>query len=356
MHFLTKLEALQFVRERFNLFASAERTNPFAGGEWTLHFLEEIADDSWAFVIPEYLEGGDSLILLYSNERTPHYRSAVTNYYASLYSPLISSIDFPLERGLALANLVEQLTELRPRSAVLNFSPLDKDSPDTTNLKQSLSSLGWYTKQYDCFGNWYLPCANLSFDDYMKSRDSRLYNTWIRKRKKFEHSTSNDARLEIVVDLEKVPKAMDAYESVYARSWKKPEPYRNFVRNWAYICAQNGWLRLGIAWLGDIPIAAQFSFTMHDRTYIFKLAYDEKHSKLSAGTVLSAHMFKYALEKDRVLEIDYLTGDDAYKQLWMTERRQRVGIIACNPWTPRGLMIGAREFAGDVWKRWRTRL
>ena len=72
---------------------------------------------------------------------------------------------------------------------------------------------------------------------------------------------------------------------------------------------------------------------------------------LSAGTVLSAHLFKHALDEDRVVEIDYLTGDDAYKQSWMTERRQRVGIIACNPRTPRGLMIGARELAGALKQR-----
>ena len=40
---------------------------------------------------------------------------------------------------------------------------------------------------------------------------------------------------------------MDAYEHVYAKSWKKPEPYPDFVRQWAHICARNNWLRLGVA-------------------------------------------------------------------------------------------------------------
>ena len=130
-------------------------------------------------------------------KRQPYRRSGVTNYYASLYSPLISSLDSPLDRRLALEGLVDQLVELRPRCAVMNFSPLDKDSSDTTNLRQSLSARGWYTKQYDCFGNWYLPCANLRFDDYMESRDSKLYNTWTRKRKRFDHKAPDGARLEI---------------------------------------------------------------------------------------------------------------------------------------------------------------
>ncbi len=293
-------------------------------------------------------------MLLYSDEKSPYRRSAVANYYTSLYSPLISSLESMEERTAVIEKLVQQLIQLRPRCSCVDLSPLDGDASETASLRQSMSALGWYAKEYKCFGNWYLPCANMSFNDYMRGRSSALLNTWTRKRKKFEQNS--DARLEIVSDPSKVASAMDAYEAIYVKSWKKPEPYVDFVRNWAVVCAKNGWLRLGLAWLGDTPIAAQFWFTMHGRAYIFKLAYDEQHAKLSAGTVLSAYMFKHALDEDRVFEIDYLTGDDAYKQSWMTSRRQRVGILACNPWSPRGLLIGAKELAGDITKPWRLSL
>jgi CelD/BcsL family acetyltransferase involved in cellulose biosynthesis len=129
------------------------------------------------------------------------------------------------------------------------------------------------------------------------------------------------------------------------------EPFPQFVRGWARTCAENGWLRLGVAWLGDAPIAAQFWFTLHRRAYIFKLAYDEAHTKLSAGTVLSAHLFRHALEVDRVVEMDYLTGDDGYKKSWMTHRRERIGLLACNLRTPRGLAAAAAEYTGTLRQR-----
>jgi CelD/BcsL family acetyltransferase involved in cellulose biosynthesis len=147
---------------------------------------------------------------------------------------------------------------------------------------------------------------------------------------------------------------MDAYDRVYAKSWKKPEPYPEFVRRWARICADNGWLRLGVAWVDDVPIAAQFWFTMDRRAYIFKLAYDEDYSKWSAGTVLTAHMVRHSLEQDAVVEIDYLTGDDPYKKTWMTHRRERVGLIACNRRTARGMFTATVEYAGALRKRWRA--
>lgn len=355
MRFLDKAGMIQFVRERSQLFDQDAQVNPFSNSEWMRHFIEQIAEADWTFVIPEHRASGDSMMLLYDTPGSPGHTSAVTNYYASLYSVVLSSITDSLDRCESLKSLVGQLAELGTRTSVLDFSPLDAQSSDTKNLRRHLSECGWYVRQYSCFGNWYLPCAGLHFDEFMKARDSKLLNTWKRKRKKFDAGIDG-ARLEIVTEPDKTQDAMDAFDRVYAKSWKKPEPYPDFVRKWAMICAEQGWLRLGLAWAGDVPIAAQLWFTMNGRAYIFKLAYDEDYSKWSAGTVLSAHLFRHALDRDRVLEIDYLTGDDEYKKSWMTERRERIGFIACNPLTVHGLRHAAREFLGHASHRMRRRV
>jgi hypothetical protein len=191
----------------------------------------------------------------------------------------------------------------------------------------------------------------MSFDTYMQARPRQIQNTYSRKSKKFVSDPS--AKLEIVTAPEDVERAMQAYQSVYMKSWKQPEPYPAFVPGWADTCARHGWLRLGIAWVNGVPIAAQFWFTMNRRAYIFKLAYDEDYSKLSAGTILTAHMMKHALDVDKVTEIDYLSGDDDYKRNWMTHRRERHGLLACNLLTLVGLAVGAREMAASVWHRLR---
>jgi CelD/BcsL family acetyltransferase involved in cellulose biosynthesis len=85
------------------------------------------------------------------------------------------------------------------------------------------------------------------------------------------------------------------------------------------------------------------------------LAYDENQSAWSAGTVLSAHLFQHALDVDRVVEIDYLTGDDAYKSSWMTHRRDRIGLMACNLRSLRGVISTAAEVAGQMKGRFRSR-
>lgn len=353
MHFLRKAEALAFVRQRRALFDTDPTGNPYASSAWTLHFIAQIAEDDWTFAIAEEAEndgsGTGSLMLLYSEPGQSDHWQAVSNYYASLYAPLISNAP---DRAGAMTRLVNQVVAQRPRCAVVNMQPMDDASADTLALQAAFAQNGWYVRTYSCFGNWYLPCEGLSFDAFMQSRDSKMRNTWSRKAKKFKEGVANGGRLQIVTDPADVPAAMDAYDRIYAKSWKKLEPYPAFVRQWGKICAAQGWLRLGIAWVDDVPIAAQFWFTINRRAHIFKLAYDEDFSKWSAGTVLSAHMFQHSLDVDHVVEIDYLTGDDAYKKGWMTHRRERIGVIACNPRTPRGLVAAAKEFAGTMRQRW----
>jgi hypothetical protein len=48
--------------------------------------------------------------------------------------------------------------------------------------------------------------------------------------------------------------------------------------------------------------------------------------------------------------VDYLTGDDNYKRDWMSQRRERWGILALNPRTPLGALAIARHVGGRTAK------
>lgn len=349
MQLMTKAAALRYVVEHAAVLdAAGNPRNPFFSSVWTRHFLAEVADDSWTVLAPQADGDGRSLMLIYRDAGSLTRCMALANYYASLYSPMASTAG---DRPRAMAALVRQLSEQRPRIGTVNFAPLEAASPDTAALATALSDQGWYVRRYFCFGNWTLPCDGLSFDDYMAARDSQLRNTHARKSKKLLAAGT----LQIATRPNEVDAAMDAYDAVYAKSWKQPEPYPDFVRGWARRCAEQGWLRLGVARVAEVPIAAQFWFTIDRRAYIFKLAYDDEQSKWSAGTVLSAHMFRHALDIDGVVEIDYLTGDDAYKKSWMTHRRERIGLMACNLRTLGGLAAAATEVAGQARERLRAR-
>jgi CelD/BcsL family acetyltransferase involved in cellulose biosynthesis len=54
---------------------------------------------------------------------------------------------------------------------------------------------------------------------------------------------------------------------------------------------------------------------------------------------------QHVIDVDRVREIDYLIGDEPYKQDWMSHRRERWGIVAYNPRTLKGMAGAANEIS-----------
>jgi hypothetical protein len=331
MHLLSKAEAIRFVEERDWLFDASP--NPFSKSAWLLHFIEHVVEPQWRIIAPESFVGGVSTMLLCDDGRGVR---ALGNYYASLYSPLVTT-----GHHGAVRHLAAQLH----RYPTINLQPLDAEEPSTAALEHALRDTGWYVRRYFAHGNWHMPCTGLSYADYLAGRESQVRNTIARKGKKFP------GELRIVTSPADVDAAMDAYDAVYAKSWKVPEPYPGFVRGWARICAEKGWLRLGVATIDGAPIAAQFWFVIDGRASIFKLAYDEQHAQWSAGTLLTAQLMRHVLDVDRVSEVDYLTGDDPYKATWMTHRRERIGLMACNKRTVAGLARAAFEFTGALRQR-----
>ena len=92
------------------------------------------------------------------------------------------------------------------------------------------------------------------------------------------------------------------------------------------------------------PVAAQVWIVSNGVASIYKLAYDQRYSNLSIGSILTARLMEHVIDVDRVGEVDFLTGDDAYKQDWMSGRRERRGIIAFNPRTLQGTLGALLHF------------
>ena len=273
---------------------------------------------------------------------------SLSNFYTSLYEPVFES-------GLKSADLLPLLAALErdfPRLASLKLTPMDPASHAWQTLLGALRASGWLPFEYFSFGNWSEPVAH-NWAGYLDAREQTLKSTLRRMGKKF---AAESGTLEIVTQPKQIAAAIAAYEQVYAASWKKPEPYPAFTPGLAQTYAARGSLRLGLAWLGGKPVAAQLWIVSHGRAAIYKLAYDEQYKAYSPGTLLTALLMEHAIDKDKVSEVDYLIGDDPYKKSWMSQRRERWGVIAFNPRTPGGLAGMAREWAGRALKGARRRL
>jgi CelD/BcsL family acetyltransferase involved in cellulose biosynthesis len=346
-------EGLQELPGSFRgLFEEAGQQSIFLALPWFQNFVRTaMATEDRARVYAAVgAQGTPAGMLLMRNSRSSsslRKLESLGNYYTCFYAPHLAS---PAIRSReTLRAITQAIAEEKPHWDTVELKPLDNQSRAFPELVEAFKAAGFVVQTYFSFGNWYLPVNGRSFAEYSQSLPSALKNTLSRKRKKLEKT--GRAKIEIVTGGQGLDAAIDAYMKVYLSSWKQPEPYPEFVPGLIRMCAQMGALRLGLIYVDGEPAAAQLWIVHHGNALIYKLAYDERFADLSVGTILSATLFEHALDVDKVAEVDYLSGDDAYKKDWMSQRRERWGILALNPRTPRGLLAIAHHIGGRAVKR-----
>lgn len=223
----------------------------------------------------------------------------------------------------------------------IELSPIAAPEP----VRAAFREAGWIARVEPATTSWQVATEGMTFVDYWARRPGKLRNTAERKA----------AGLEIAIATQFDAEAWDAYEAVYAKSWKPGEGSPAFLRALAEQEGQAGTLRLGIARKEGRPVAAQLWLVENGTAWIHKLAYAEDAKSLSPGTMLSMAMFRHVLDEDQVGRIDYGTGDDGYKRDWMEERHQLWRLIAYNPRTLAGLIGATRAAASALVRRMRSR-
>jgi len=282
------------------------------------------------------------LPLRLTNEGHVRTVESMGNYYTSLYSPLLSDDSDLLNLKYALASASRD----HGGAHVMRFAPMDPESPAYNGLLNELRAIGWIPFKFFCFGNWFLT-VDFNWEEYLKKRSANLRSSIKRRSKDF---VADGGTLEVVSNADDVEQAIAAFQEVYTASWKLPEPYPDFVPSLIRQLSTKGMLRLGIARMKGRPIAAQLWIVGQSKASIYKVAYHKAFSSLSPGTVLTSHLLKHVIDQDHVKEVDFLIGDDEYKKIWMSDRRERWGIVAYNPRTVIGFALLIKEIGGRVAK------
>lgn len=224
--------------------------------------------------------------------------------------------------------------------ATLSLAPLAE--PDAA--ARAFRAAGWTVRTTPATANWRLALNGRDFDAYWRGRPGRLRALVARK-------AGIDARIYDRFDAD----AWDAYEAVYAASWKPKEGAPAMLHALAEQEGAAGTLRLGIARREGRAVAAQLWLVEDGIATIHKLAYRADARALSPGTLLSAAMFRHAIDADGVALIDYGTGDEAYKADWMEERRTLWRLDAFDLRRPAGLAAAARAAVSALAGRVRSR-
>jgi hypothetical protein len=273
---------------------------------------------------------------------------SLTSFYTMVYGPVIMSA--AADAGAIIRALIAHIASERPRWHTVELRFLRPDTPTFPELVDALGEHRFAGHRFFQYENWFAPVEGARFAEYFAARPSQLRNTIRRRAKKAEQQHRVDIRLltQPSADLEDI---ISAYMRVYESSWKRPEPFPEFMPALIRRCAALGILRLGEVRLDGIPAAAQVWINSCDRAVIYKLAYDERYKDLSVGSILSTRLFERVLDGDRVTELDYGVGSESYKRDWMTKVRPIEGLRAFNLATTTGWVQATIEAARRLVRR-----
>lgn len=257
----------------------------------------------------------------------PRRLSGLANWYSFWLRPLGSA-----------ALLPDLAASLRDKADAISLRNVPAE--DLPDLTQAFRTSGWLPVVSRCDFNYFLKVEGRSFAEYWASRPGKLREIVRRKGRK------NIVSLRIAREFSERDWA--DYEAIYRRSWKPGEGSPAFLRRFAMIEGEAGRLRLGIATIEGAPVAAQFWTVEAGTAFIHKLAHDEEARTHSPGSLLSAAMFEHVIDRDKVGEIDFGTGNDAYKRDWMEDCRERFAIDLYRIAAPRAWPLIVRALAGRL--------
>ncbi len=240
---------------------------------------------------------------------------AYANWYNFTWEPIFTG-NFDEVTKLSLLRDAALRLAKHARRITLNPVPIENDS--TRLITTAFSQAGWFAHSEKCDDNHILRIKGRSFDEYWKDRPGQLRSTVKRK--------GNKGVVAIRIEREFTDSIWADYSQVYAKSWKTEEGNPEFLRQLAQQESEAGALRIGLAYVDAKPVAAQFWTVENGQALIHKLAHDEAFLASSPGTLLSAALFQYVMDIDRVELIDFGTGNDSYKSDWMEENRPRFVI------------------------------
>ncbi len=316
------------------LVEAGARDSLFLGGIWWRTMLEAgLAHRQYPRFLAAHRDGRPVLALpLFSGRMT----ASLANAYTCLWRPLTEDVQ--------VADAARLGRVLR-REGLVRLDAIPAEWAGLAGFAAGLRAAGLVVRRFHHFGNGHEELAGRNWNAYLAARPGALRSTLRRQGRKagfaLEVVTEPGAALET---------AIADYETVYARSWKEAEPFPTFNPTLMRHLAEAGLLRLGLLRDGARPVAAQLWALRADRLHatVLKLAHDEHDRAASPGSLLTAAMLRRLIDEEGIGSFDFGRGEDAYKRLWTSEQRQRVGLLVADWRHPRGLAALLRHQAGRL--------
>jgi len=203
---------------------------------------------------------------------------------------------------------------------VLELDEVDADKGRINLIKSTFKQAGFSTLETDdC--HFYLDTSG-DWKDYFQQLPKKTRHEFRRKAKhveisactRFVRHTGQDVScedMETMFAINKHGHFPEFYEH------PKEQDFQNELRQ---RLSQNGSLDISFLHLDDEPVAFCYGFIHDKRLEIWRIGFDTKFCVLSVGIVLVNWVLEDSFKKG-IREVDFLRGDEGYKEQWKPQSR-----------------------------------
>ena len=182
---------------------------------------------------------------------------------------------------------------------------------------------------------YYLPLT-ISKDIFMNELSSKFRKNLGRCMRNLQ---KDYGRVEIksYTDFDSVEEAMITHFDLNHKRWTSKNMHgtfstqriRDFYVDMAEAFADKGWLALFFLTVDDKPVAGLYCFEYNQKMLEVVSGFDPDYEKYSVGNLLHSLVIKKCIDK-KLVEYDFLKGNELYKSSWTAKYRRNFRITLVN--------------------------
>ncbi|MEO8304440.1 MAG: GNAT family N-acetyltransferase [Betaproteobacteria bacterium] len=335
--------------ESRELFRNFEQSGIAPGFRIRLYALTTIDDDTVRAL----------LSAVYSRLYAAHPRAKVLHFSGVEGTPFIPwPSQSSRDESTAIDRVIEFVHADRHGYDVLRFSPLEPHTPVIDQVVAALRRTGHPTRVYEAPRASYARSAGMTSDAFLAARPRGLRAPLERARRML--GDAGRANFRLVVDDGSIDAAARDYERTedIGKGGASPE-LPGYLPGLMRVAARAGVLRLGFLDVDGAPAAAQLWIVSAGVGHCLRIVRVTSHAELPLGDLLTMHMARHLIDVDGIAELEFGTVTAEFARNWTNGTRARVGVIAFNPRTWRGIKgtvrhVGLPKLMSIPRHLWRT--
>ena len=319
------------------LVASSASNCVFLTHEWLFTWWKHLSEGRELSILAAY--DSDKLVgLMPLAKRTAQYTRMMPRIAEFIGSGVIGSdyLDAIIEKGREEEVLAGFARELNQWGVMLQLSQLRAGNCIVASLPEVLGKRQWQASETNINICPFIDLSGHTWESYLASLSSSQRYSFNRKLRALQKSF--EIRLDVVKTEAEAQRGLSLVIELHRKRWGgrgSSEAFQTaavtaFHQEFVGLAAKNGWLRLMILRLDNIPTAAIYGLHYGPTFYFYQSGFDPAYSKQSVGLVIMGLAIKEAIEGG-ALEYDLLHGEEEYKFHWTHKQRDLSRIEMYQP-------------------------